>query len=224
MAVSPSYPPPSRPAHLGAIINWSAHYLNAPAAILIWCGRRSRMTRRWWLPSWWWWWPWRRQRRCRWLRWRRPCAWSWGRLYLSKTILSNHQIPAVMLRFGDHRHWPLPVWDHSGGSRRPRGCNPVSRQVRKASRWPPAGKWMAGLWTPSWPTRTIPPPASVPSIRLKIKKLDELLPSTVRSDHQDDKWFNLIEGFLIGAFRMEPIRWNAVRSGRPERRQSIGVE
>lgn len=54
----------------------------------------------------------------------------------------------------------LPFWDHRGGSSWPRGKRPVSRQERKARRWPPGGKWRGGRWIPSWLTRTSVPPQS----------------------------------------------------------------
>lgn len=54
----------------------------------------------------------------------------------------------------------LPFWDHRGGSSCPRGKRPVSKQERKARRWPPGGKWSGGRWIPSWLTRTSVPPQS----------------------------------------------------------------
>lgn len=57
-------------------------------------------------------------------------------------------------------YWPLPRWDHRGGSSWPWGKSPFSRQDRKASRWPPLGKWIGGRCTPSWPTNTMVPPVS----------------------------------------------------------------
>ena len=53
---------------------------------------------------------------------------------------------------------PFSRWAQSGGSSCPRGSRPFSRHERNASRWPPCGKWMGGLCTPSWPTRTTVPP------------------------------------------------------------------
>lgn len=54
----------------------------------------------------------------------------------------------------------FPFWDQRGGSSWPRGNRPVSRQERKARRWPPGGKCSGGRWIPSWLTRTSVPPQS----------------------------------------------------------------
>lgn len=54
----------------------------------------------------------------------------------------------------------LPFWDHRGGSSCPWGKRPVSKQERKARRWPPCGKWSGGRCIPSWLTSTRVPPQS----------------------------------------------------------------
>lgn len=82
----------------------------------------------------------------------------------------------------------LPFWDHSGGSSWPRGKRPVSRQERKARRWPPGGKWSGGRCIPSWLTKTSVPPQSAGTGGKKTlcKNVTEKKKKNQKKCHKDD--------------------------------------